>query len=244
MLRHVPVGARQQQAVVGGERTGAPGLRAVDDPLVALAVGAGDDAREIGAAAGLREQLHEDLVTAQHGPNALLLLLFGAGIQKRRRTDRERRRVEDDREFVLARLVVEGLLVGVGQTQTAVLPREADAGEAAVVEHLLEFPGTRPRFVLAAVDVGKVVRVDGRHVLGKPRPCAFGELGDRLVGIGAYRCRLGHEADSNALVSAYTRRLCSSGVPNMERYNVVRRRYMWRSCSHVTPMPPCNWTQR
>ena len=39
-------------------------------------------------------------------------------------------------------------------------------------------------------------------------------------------------------------RLCSSGVPNMERYNVIRLRYRCRSCSQVTPMPPCICTQR
>ena len=100
MLGHVPVGAGQHQPVVGGERAGAPRLGAVDHPLVADAVGPGDDAGEIRSAAGLRQQLDEHLVAAQGGRNMLALLLFGAGVEDRRRADRERRRVQDDRQLV------------------------------------------------------------------------------------------------------------------------------------------------
>ena len=54
VLGHIPVSAGQHQAVVGGESAGAPRLRAVDHPLVALSVGPGDDTRQIRSAAGLR----------------------------------------------------------------------------------------------------------------------------------------------------------------------------------------------
>ena len=65
MLGHVPVGTRQHQSVVSRECTGAPCFRTVDHPLVADAVGSGDDAGEIRSAAGLRQQLDEYLVTTQ-----------------------------------------------------------------------------------------------------------------------------------------------------------------------------------
>jgi hypothetical protein len=102
VLGHIPVGAGQHQAVVGGERAGAPGLGAVDHPLVAFAVGAGDDACEIRPAAGLRQELHEHLITAQCGRDVLLLLLFGSGVEDCRGADGEGRGVQDDRHFVAA----------------------------------------------------------------------------------------------------------------------------------------------
>ena len=57
VLRHVPVRACEQEAVVGVVGAGGPHLLAVDDPVVAVAVGAGGCAGEVGAAAGLAEEL-------------------------------------------------------------------------------------------------------------------------------------------------------------------------------------------
>ena len=193
MLGHVPIGAGQQQPVVGGERTGAPRLRAVDHPLVADAVGAGDDAGQIRSAAGLRQQLHEHLVTADRGRNVLALLLFAAGVEDRRAADGERRRVEDDRHLITAAFDVECPLVLDGQTEAAVFPREADAGESAFVEPLLELSGPQPRAFLAALDIGRLVRVDARHVVGQPRPRRGAAKSSTDSVVGADR-RLGHEA--------------------------------------------------
>ena len=65
---HVPVGAGDQHAVVGGGRAGGPDLLAVDDVVVAVALGAGADAGEVGAGAGLGiEQAHADFALQQTG---------------------------------------------------------------------------------------------------------------------------------------------------------------------------------
>ncbi|MEE8042196.1 MAG: hypothetical protein V3T15_05300, partial [Pseudomonadales bacterium] len=57
MLWHIPIGAREQQAVLRVVRTRRPHLLAVDDPVVAIEIRAGGRARQILAAAGLAEQL-------------------------------------------------------------------------------------------------------------------------------------------------------------------------------------------
>ena len=57
MLGHVPVGAGKQHAVVRVMRAGGPDLLPVDDPLVAPELGPGGAARQVGAAAGLAEEL-------------------------------------------------------------------------------------------------------------------------------------------------------------------------------------------
>src|SRR6185312_6238904 len=121
--------------------------------------------------------------------------------------------------------------------------RKADACEPAFIEPLLKLPGTQPGLLFTAFDPGRVVRIDTGHVLRKPCPCPSGELFHRFRDFGPSRRRIRHDANSSSLVSAYTRRLWSSGVPNIERYSVALRRNRCRSCSHVTPMPPCNWMQ-
>ena len=57
MLGHVPVGAGQQHPEVGVVGAGVPHLLAVDDPLVAVELGAGGQPGEVGAGARLAEQL-------------------------------------------------------------------------------------------------------------------------------------------------------------------------------------------
>ena len=73
VLGHVSRGPGEQEAVVGGEGAGAPGLGAVDDPPVPAALCAGDDAGQIGSAAGLGEQLHQHLVAADGTRDVLTL---------------------------------------------------------------------------------------------------------------------------------------------------------------------------
>ena len=62
VLGHVPVGAEQAQAVVGEPRAGRPDLRAVDDPLVAVAHRGGERGGDVGTTARLGEELHPDLL--------------------------------------------------------------------------------------------------------------------------------------------------------------------------------------
>ncbi len=233
VLGHIPVSAGQTQPVVGGKGTGAPRLCAVDHPAIALAVGAGEHTGQVRSPAGFTQQLHQHLVAAQRRRDVLLLLLLAAGVEQRRATDRERRRVEDQRHLVISAFLVERLLILVIQTQPTVFAGKADTGETAVVEPLLQFPGSLPRALVVAMRGRRGGRVDARHVLGQPNPGPGAELLDGL----------GHHADLAASFQAYTARLCSSGVPNMERYNATRRRYRCRSCSQVTPIPPCICTQ-
>ncbi len=85
VLRHREVGAREQHAVVGLHRHAAPHLLTVDDEAVAIAFGARRQAREIGARAGLAEQLAPvdlSLEDRRHVPRDLV---FGAVGEDRRR---------------------------------------------------------------------------------------------------------------------------------------------------------------
>ena len=64
----VPVGAGQQQAVVGVVRARAPQLLPVDDPLVAVALGARREPGEVGSVPGLAEQLAPRVLAGQDRP--------------------------------------------------------------------------------------------------------------------------------------------------------------------------------
>ena len=101
--------------------------------------------------------------------------------------------VEDQRHFVLQRLVVECLLVLVVQTQATVLAGKADTGESAFMEPLLEFASAQPATLLVAMSRRRVRGIDGRHVLGQPRSRPRPEVIDRFGlsdSVGAIR--LGH----------------------------------------------------
>jgi hypothetical protein len=75
VLGHIGVGASQQDAVVGVLAERGPDLLAVDDPLVAVALGAGAQRREVAAGTGFAEQLAPQMVAAQHRAEETLLLL-------------------------------------------------------------------------------------------------------------------------------------------------------------------------
>ena len=57
VLRHVPISAGEQQAVVGVMGTRSPHLLSVDDPIIALQIRARGGAGQVGTAAGLAEEL-------------------------------------------------------------------------------------------------------------------------------------------------------------------------------------------
>ena len=96
VLRHVPVGAGQAQAPVGPPRAGGPHLRAVEDPLVAVAHRGGEAPGDVGAAARLGEELHPELLALEDGGDVALLLLLGAELQQHGRARREGRRPGSD----------------------------------------------------------------------------------------------------------------------------------------------------
>ena len=84
VLRHIPVGARQQQPVLRVMGAGGPDLLAVDDPLVPLEIGPRRRAGKIGTAARLAEQLAPSVLASQD-PAQELFLVHVAPVQKDRR---------------------------------------------------------------------------------------------------------------------------------------------------------------
>ena len=78
VLLGVGVRAADDLAEVGVLRAGRPHLLAVDHPLVAVAHRRRRQRRDIGAGAGLAEQLAPDLLAAQQLGEVALLLLVGA----------------------------------------------------------------------------------------------------------------------------------------------------------------------
>ena len=72
------VGAGQQLAPLGELAEGVPHLLAVEDPAVAVALGARGERSEVAAGVGLAEALAPDLVAAQHRAQETLLLRVGA----------------------------------------------------------------------------------------------------------------------------------------------------------------------
>ena len=85
VLGHVPVGAGQQHAVVGVVGAGVPHLLAVDDPLVAVALGPGRESGEVGAAPRLAEELAPDVLAEQRRAEERRLSVVGAVLEDRRR---------------------------------------------------------------------------------------------------------------------------------------------------------------
>ncbi len=150
VLREVRVGAADDLAEVGVLRARRPHLLAVDHPLVAVALGLGLQAGEIGPRDGLAEQLATDKIAAVHRLEiAPLGLRSGVG------QDRGRDHAEADAERGLRRRLVLRLdrevhaLVGRRQLAAAVRGRASDPSEARV-------EGLAPP-VLGALDLGQLL---------------------------------------------------------------------------------------
>ncbi len=91
------IGAGEQDPVLGdvGERR--PDLLAVHDVLVAVALGAGRQRREVAAGARLAEQLAPELGAGEDPGEVAVLLLLGAGDEERRPGPADADRVERTR---------------------------------------------------------------------------------------------------------------------------------------------------
>ena len=85
VLRHVGVGAGEQQPEVGVVGARAPQLLAVDDPLVAVLLGVRRQAGEVGAVRRLAEQLAPRVLARDGARQQAALLLVGAVGEQRRR---------------------------------------------------------------------------------------------------------------------------------------------------------------
>ena len=93
-LRRVGIGAREQHAEVGAVRPRGPHLLPVDDPAVAVALGACRERREVGARARFAEQLAPHLFVAHDRREVAQPLLLGAVREQRGRREVEPERVE------------------------------------------------------------------------------------------------------------------------------------------------------
>src|SRR4029450_5537541 len=118
-------------------RSRAPDLLPVDDPLVAVAHGAGPQPGEIGAGTGLAEQLAPPLAAAQERREVPLLLRFGA-VRDQRRPDHPDADGERARVDVEARLLLsEDARLGRCAPAPPVLLRPGDPGPALVEQGAL-----------------------------------------------------------------------------------------------------------
>src|SRR5581483_11060848 len=83
VLRRVPIGPRQQKPVIGVMGAGGPYFLAVDDPEVAVQLGAGRRAGEIRTAARLAEELAPGIFAGEDTAQELLFLLIGTVFKER-----------------------------------------------------------------------------------------------------------------------------------------------------------------
>ena len=74
VLLGLGIGAGEDHAEAGGVGQGRPDLLAVEDPLVAVALGPGRQAGHVGSGAGLGEQLAPDLLAGEQRAQVALLL--------------------------------------------------------------------------------------------------------------------------------------------------------------------------
>src|SRR3954466_9318048 len=127
------IGAAEAEDHVGvlGER--GPGLLAVDDPLVALALGLGLERGEVGAGAGLGEALAPPIVDiGDAGQKPLLLLFFAEGVDHG--TDHADAEGERLRRRIGLQLFVEDVVLHGGPAGAAILLGPVADAPALLVE--------------------------------------------------------------------------------------------------------------
>ena len=78
------IGAGEQDPPPGDVRIARPHLLPVDHPVVAVALGPRRERGQVGAGAGLGEQLAPELLPAEQRPEPAVLLLLGAGVHEGR----------------------------------------------------------------------------------------------------------------------------------------------------------------
>ena len=144
-LRRVGFGAREQDREVGEVRPGAPHLLARHVPRVAVALGARRERREVGAGAGLAEELAPLLLVAHHRRQEPQPLLLGAVRVQRGRGVVEAERIEAA-EVERAQLGVDRPRDLARKVETAVLDRPRRHDEPG----RRRTPGTTPRTRRAA----------------------------------------------------------------------------------------------
>ena len=135
VLGHVPVGAGQHQAVVGGKRAGAPRLRAVDDPVVGHAVGAGDHPGQVRSTAGFRQATAQAPRRRAAQPKCVAVFVLRCRCRGSSRQQMVNVGVfRMSRHLVVARFRRRTPFDTRWAGRAHRTPREADAGEPAVVK--------------------------------------------------------------------------------------------------------------
>ena len=225
MLRHVGVGAGEEQAPVGDVGVARPDLVAVDHVLVAVARRGRAQRREVGAGVGLAEALAPALAPADQAGQEPVLDRVAA---VRRDALHEVAEARPRRRARGRELVVEDDVEHRRQVVTAEARRPAQPEEAGVVERGVPLGLAGPVLV-----VGRRRRQAG-IVVGEPRPQAGPELrlGRRVTKV--------HRSPPAARAAAA--RSCSPSSPNHCDESNARRRYTWTMHSHVLPIPPCTCT--
>ena len=136
VLRHLRVGARQQEDVVGVLRLRGPDLLAVDHPLVAVEVGTCLQPGEVGTGIGFAEALAPRDLSGQDLREELLLLLLAPPLQDRRTDERVAEEVSPQGRARTSELLVEHDVLHGRQALAAVLLGPGSADPAAVEELL------------------------------------------------------------------------------------------------------------
>src|SRR5256885_13295851 len=143
--------------------------------------------------------------------------------------------------LVAGELLVERRLMRGREALTAVLPRYADTGEPGVEEAPLDLAVMRDvgQLLLLGNELERAdhaLRRCGAEVRTDPRS------GSRPERLDVFDLWLAHWCAPSSTMSAIRCR-CSAGVPSSARSTVSRRTNKCRSCSNVTPIPPCICTQ-
>jgi len=139
VLRHIRIGADEQDAVVAEMGAGRPDLLAVDDPVVAILLGFRAQARDVGTAGGLGEELAPDLVAAHGGTDETLLRLIRAPGHDGRDAHAEPDGEDAAGDGVFRFFLTVDNVVDGGAATAAPLLRPGDAGVTGI--GLLRLPG-------------------------------------------------------------------------------------------------------
>ena len=128
---------REEDSPVAVVRARCPDLLAVDDPLLAVLLGARAQPGEVRARARFGEQLAPDLVAAQHRGQESFLLLGRAPRDDRRAGHRDADREHAGRDVVVRLLFVEDALLPTRPAASARFDRPRDPGPTAFEHDVL-----------------------------------------------------------------------------------------------------------
>ena len=169
MLGGVGVGARDEHAPLRVLGAAGPDLLAGDDPVVAVADGAGLDRGQVRPGVGLGEPLAPDLLGGQDRVQITLALLLGPPRHDRRTGEQQPEHVRRQRRAGAAELLEEDRRLRQGRPAPAVLNRPVHGRPAVVGHPALEIDAPLVVRVLVAdrLVVGLIGREPGPQLVAK-----------------------------------------------------------------------------